>query len=163
MLAWIKYFSPFFPMNRQAISSTDADKIWNLSCLVGNAASMNLMSCFNLMRQAILSSDSHWDCVKSVMPWIWRRIGPKQNTMLITRNIATWPTNLYACAATRMLLRSPFRASLRSSGSMSMPQDSRVQCGTIKNMSQTKHIYLQQSLSLVNAPRNDKRWNARSV
>lgn len=53
MFAWTSYFSPFFPINRHVSSSTVAESIWNLLCILGNAVSRTRMSSFNLARQAI--------------------------------------------------------------------------------------------------------------
>lgn len=55
MLAWTSYFRPSLLTKRHVNSSTDADKIWKTLWSFGKTLSKNLMSCFRLAKQAILT------------------------------------------------------------------------------------------------------------
>lgn len=56
MFAWISNFFPFRHINLQVSSSTDAAVIWNSSWPLGNRLSSVLISCFKLLRQAMLQA-----------------------------------------------------------------------------------------------------------
>lgn len=53
IFAWISYFFPFLPINRQLSSSTLADTIWKRSWFLGNIDSNVRISCLSVFRQAI--------------------------------------------------------------------------------------------------------------
>lgn len=54
MLAWISYFLPDFATNRQVSSSTLAATTWKSWSDFGKAFSSTLISCFNVVKQAIM-------------------------------------------------------------------------------------------------------------